>query len=332
MEQRYGGNGVAVHRAELIGVLRSLLGDRVVHLSAACTSFRQDADGVTARFADGREARGDLLIGADGVHSGIAEQLFGPLTLRYAGFHVWRAVTDFELRPPVGVTTMGRGAQFGLFQMTGGRVYWFASHNAAEGGWLQSWSDKDRLLARFGGWHAPIKDVIVATDPASTLVHSVYDREPLQRWSVGRVTLLGDAAHPALPNLGQGACQALEDAAVLGTCLRDDADISAALRRYQARRIARANAMTVQARRLAWLGSWERQPYRWLRDRMIRWSPGWATDRHLRWLFTFDAETSGEVNGQHAAHARGARCASEDQTDVRSEQHQRSDQSASALE
>ena len=102
------------------------------------------------------------------------------------------------------------------------------------------------------------------------------------------MTLLGDAAHAALPNLGQGACQALEDAAVLDVCLSEDDDIPAALRRYGARRAPRANAMTAQARRLAQLGAWEREPLCWLRNRMIKWAPAAATRRHLEWLFAFD--------------------------------------------
>lgn len=288
MARRYGGTGAALHRSELIGALKRQLGEATITLGATCVGYRAEHGGVTALFADGREERGDLLIGADGLRSAVARQLLGDQPLRYAGFAVWRAVTTFDLGQRIGTTSLGPGAQFGLFPMTGGRVYWFASRNAPEGSRIGDHPHRQELLARFGAWHTPIAAVIEATDPSAIIATDIYDREPKWNWSRGSVTLVGDAAHPSTPNLGQGACQAIEDAAVLARCLRDQPDIVLALHTYETRRAPRANALTLQARRMAQLGTWESRLACWIRDRIIQLMPAVVQRRQLDWLFHFE--------------------------------------------
>src|SRR5207244_9533288 len=133
MARRHGGFAAAVHRAELIEALRSLVGPRAVTFDARCTSYRNASEGAVAVFQDGWTANGDVLVGADGLRSVICEHLVGQLPLRYAGYPVWRGIADFHLREALGVPTMGPDDQFGCLPMTRRRVYWFASVNAAEG-------------------------------------------------------------------------------------------------------------------------------------------------------------------------------------------------------
>jgi 2-polyprenyl-6-methoxyphenol hydroxylase-like FAD-dependent oxidoreductase len=133
--------------------------------------------------------------------------------------------------------------------MSGGRVYWFATQNVPAGE-PRSGNEKARLLARFGGWHPPIRELIAAAREDEILRNDLYDRPPLARWGQGRITLAGDAAHPMLPFLGQGGCQALEDAVALGDALGATADVPAALRQYERLRLPRAN-MFVRRSRLA---------------------------------------------------------------------------------
>ena len=140
------------------------------------------------------------------------------------------------------------------------------------------------LLEVFRGWHAPIEALIEATDEAAILRNDIYDRDPLPYWSVGRVTLLGDAAHPMTPNLGQGACQAVEDAVVLGECLRRSAGIPAALRAYQRRRRLRARWIVFWSRQISLLEQVESTPAVTIRDFWLRWlNPGILT---LPWFWT----------------------------------------------
>lgn len=289
LERSCGGLGGTVHRRELLEVLLDLLGDQVVHEGAECMGFHQDDAGVTAVFADGLKVRGDFLIGADGIKSVIARQLFGDAKVRYAGYPVWRGVAEFILPETAGMMSMGLGAHFGLFPLTHRRVYWFASFNAPRGSVSQGSINKRGLIDRFGDWHEPIRAVLEATDEAMILVTKIYDRQALRSWGRGRVTLTGDAAHASVPNLGQGACQAMEDAAVLGICLSRRDEVTAALREYERRRMGRANAMLSQARWMSWLGQWERRPACWLREQFIKRMPEKFHLQYLRWLFCFQA-------------------------------------------
>jgi FAD-dependent urate hydroxylase len=273
MEDLFGVYGAALHRAELQSVLLRTLGDDIVKLGSRCVGLQQSDSGVAAHFDDGRIASGEILIAADGIRSVIRGLLFGERRLRYAGYTVWRGVTDFRLDQNTVLTSMGRGAQFGIFPMTRDRVYWFASVNAPEGDSDWAVGRKRELLERFGGWHKPIREIIEATDEPAILRNDIYDQEPLSRWSDRRVTLLGDAAHPSTPNLGQGACQAIEDAVVLGGCLRDEPDVITALRKYETRRLARTSSITMQSRRMGRVGTWKNPVACWFRDKLIKSTP-----------------------------------------------------------
>jgi 2-polyprenyl-6-methoxyphenol hydroxylase-like FAD-dependent oxidoreductase len=201
-------------------------------------------------LAGGREERCDLLVGADGLHSAVRDRLLGEHKPRYAGFTAWRGLAELgEARKDGGFEAWGRGRIFGLVSLGGGRFYWYATKNAPEGQPDAPGRRKAELLELFGGWHEPVPSVVRGTGEQEILRNDVYDREPLERWGEGRVTLLGDSAHPMTPNLGQGACQAIEDAAELTRCVGEGDNIEAALRLYEERRSERA-ALVVQRSRL----------------------------------------------------------------------------------
>jgi 2-polyprenyl-6-methoxyphenol hydroxylase-like FAD-dependent oxidoreductase len=153
--------------------------------------------------------------------------------------------------------------------MNGGRVYWFAVKNAPEDA-RSPGGERDELRRIFRDWHDPIPDLIEATDEALILRNDIYDRAPLRRWGQGRVTLLGDAAHPMTPNLGQGACQALEDAVVLADCLREAGDTGAALRAYEAGRIPRTTFLVNRSRDIGRVAQWQHPLAVWARDHASR--------------------------------------------------------------
>lgn len=285
LEGLSGESGAALLRSTLVSQLASLL-ERPPE-AVECVGFRDDDQTVTAILADGREVSGDVLLGADGHASVVARQLFGRLPVHYAGYAVWRGVAAATLDDTSGTMMLGRGAQFGYFPMIHDQVYWFAALNVGEGSRKGGAEDRHWLMDRFAGWHTPVRDLIQATDPDALIVTDIYERAPLSQWSRGRVSLLGDAAHPSTPNLGQGACQAIEDAAVVASCLSAHADVARALRAYEARRAGRANAMTAQARTMGQIGQWRWPAACWLRDAMIRWSPRSFGLRNLRWMFDF---------------------------------------------
>jgi 2-polyprenyl-6-methoxyphenol hydroxylase-like FAD-dependent oxidoreductase len=240
-----------VHRAELLDVLASAARPDAIHLAATCVGFEQDPEGVTARFADGREVRGALLVGADGLHSVVRRTLLGDAPLRYSGYTAWRAMPRFasdDIKPGILQQASGGGAIFGIYPANG-RVYWFAGKKVPAGGQDGPHGRKRDLLDVFGQWHHPIPGLIQATPESAILRNDVYDRQPVARWGHGRVTLSGDAAHATTPTLGQGAGTAIEDAVVLAkelalvSSLRDGVEVHAALRAYERERIPRTTAI-----------------------------------------------------------------------------------------
>ncbi len=152
-----------VHRAELLAMLLKALGEDKVQLGARCVGFSQDAARVCVRFADGREAQGDLLIGADGLHSVVRTQLFGPSKPRYAGYTCWRGVAHIT-RSGLETWAWGKGYQLGITPMNHGRAYWFAQKYASEGAKDKPMGRKRELLELFHDWHDPIPAVIEATN------------------------------------------------------------------------------------------------------------------------------------------------------------------------
>lgn len=280
---------VCVHRADLLRVLAEALGEEHLRLGYECVGFQDRSDGVVARFGNGEEVKGDLLVGADGLHSVVRTQLHGSERPRYAGYTAWRAVTTFR-QGPTASESWGHGQRFGIVPIGNHRVYWFATKNAPEGQPEQPKERKPELLDLFKGWHPPIPDLIEATDPETILRHDLYDRKPLKRpWGEGRVTLLGDAAHPTTPNLGQGACQAAEDALVLAQQVPGANDIVAALRRYEAQRLARTAFITDLSWRIGKMSQLESPVLCWLRNTALRAVPVSIQTKQLEKVVTFDA-------------------------------------------
>ena len=175
--------------------------------------------------------------------------------------------------------------------MKDGLVYWFATKNAPEHERDPEGHVKQNLMRLFRGWHNSIEALIDATSESAILRNDIYDRDPLLRWTEGRVTLLGDAAHPMTPNLGQGACQAIEDAAVLGACLGSPDSVQSRLRQYQERRIPRTSKIVLTSRRIGEIGQWE-NPLLCLIRNLAMWAiPASATARQLRSVVSYRALT-----------------------------------------
>jgi 2-polyprenyl-6-methoxyphenol hydroxylase-like FAD-dependent oxidoreductase len=229
---------VLLHRAELLAILADALPRWAVRTGATVEGFDTGEREVSVDLGDAGRAGGALLVGADGLHSTIRRALLDDGEPLYRGYTVWRGVAPAGAVAWDALTeTIGRGARFGTIPIGGGRVAWWAAANEAratdDGGPAER---RAKLLDRFGGWHAPIPALLRATPAEEILKNDTMDRVPASRWGIGRVTLLGDAAHPTTPNLGQGGCMAIEDAAVLAEELAATPDVPTALRRYEARR------------------------------------------------------------------------------------------------
>jgi 2-polyprenyl-6-methoxyphenol hydroxylase-like FAD-dependent oxidoreductase len=269
IERRVGAPSLGIHRADLLRLLAGTVDRGSIHLHANCVGFSSEQGHVISHFADGQQQQTDLLVGADGLYSVIREQLLGQQPPRYSGYTCWRGVALFEeqhVSPGISSETWGRGRRFGMLPIGNGRVFWYATLNCPAGEQDRAGERKAGLSRLFGGWREPIGRLIEATDEQAILRNDLFDRRPVRHWGSGRVTLLGDAAHPPTPNLGQGACQALEDALVLAGGLADQREPVAALRAYEARRMKRSAAIIEQSALFGKIGQWEQPLLCSLRD------------------------------------------------------------------
>ena len=256
LEARFGAPTIVIHRAALQEILLHKV--NMVQMEKVFTHYEQDAGSITAFFADGTSATGDLLIGADGIRSVVRQQMQPQSQPRYAGYTAWRGVAQFNQVGQMWGETWGHGQRFGLAPLMDDHVYWFYTENAPAG----THSGKEHLLRRLQGWHKPIQALIEATD--DILQHDIYDIAPLSKWVDGRAVLLGDAAHAMTPNLGQGACQAIEDAVALSAY---------GVSGYEAHRLKRANAISRQSNLLGKVGQIENPVLCGLRDGVMRLLP-----------------------------------------------------------
>jgi 2-polyprenyl-6-methoxyphenol hydroxylase-like FAD-dependent oxidoreductase len=263
---------VGISRAELQRVLVEAQDEGSVYAGRRCTGFDQDESGVVARFEDGSEERGAVLIGADGLHSTVRTQLLGAEQPRYAGYtQMQTLVSDAAGLVPAGVerVVFGRGNRAVLHQVGANALFWAGALYGPEGDLVGRSQKKEMLLERFQGWAPPIEAAIDATPEAAIVAFDIYDRPPAARWSEGRVTLLGDAAHPMTTNLSQGGCQAIEDAVVLASCFgRAGPDVVQALRGYEERRIPRTSILVKRSHSIARVGRFRNAAVCAVRDRI----------------------------------------------------------------
>jgi 2-polyprenyl-6-methoxyphenol hydroxylase-like FAD-dependent oxidoreductase len=289
MGRELGAPAVGIRRKSLQSVLLQGLGDGVLRLGVECTGFSVDREGVRVRLAGGEEDHADALIGADGLSSTIRPQLLGrseqPRSARYSQSY---AITDHRNElTDAGIFREidGRGLRFFIFPVGGGDAYWAGAIRGTDGGGAPEPRPevKSRVLERFRGWPDPVESLIAATPEDSILRREIVDRDPVKRWGAGPVTLLGDAAHPTTPNLGQGACQSMEDAVVLAKCLRDESEVAQALRDYEARRISRTSSFVRRARLIGQIGRWRNPLACVVRDQLVRvLVPGPALSQHRK--------------------------------------------------
>jgi 2-polyprenyl-6-methoxyphenol hydroxylase-like FAD-dependent oxidoreductase len=301
-EERVG----VMHRADLLSIFVGALEGEYseasrLHLDHECVGFSQDAAGVTAQFSDGTASRGDVLIGADGLDSVVRGALFGKSAPRYAGYTAWRSIASLEASDVAACEMWGRGRRFGIVPMRDNRIYWYATSNALEGERDSPGQTKQHLLHLFRGWQRPVEQLIAASAEPAILQNDIYDRPPLARWSENRVTLLGDAAHPMTPNLGQGGCQAIEDAVVLAACLRGSSDVASALREYQGRRISRTSKIVLASRRIGNIAQWSHPALCFLRNTAVRATPPSVARRQIASVVDYDVLTARERSEATAA-------------------------------
>ena len=283
-----------VHRADLMEVLAERARDTVaieLHNSARVDAIVQGEDGVEVGVAD-RVHRGVLLVGADGIHSTVRAHLFGVEAPRFTGNVAWRALVPANRLPsglvrPVAGVWMGPGKHFVHYYVRAGALVNCVCVVEKTGWEVESWTQRGEhaeLARDFAGWHETVTTLIDRMDREACFKWGLFDRAPMARWGDGRITLLGDACHPTLPFMAQGAAMAIEDAAVLAGSLAATNDVAKGLARYATLRRARTARIQLGSRANAKLFHL-RPPYSWLRNRAL----GRARGSPVDWVYRYDA-------------------------------------------
>lgn len=259
-----------IHRAELVGVLAETLPKQVARFGHECTGVDLTDSGARATFANGHCDQGNVLIAADGIHSVVRRELFGDEPPRYAGYTCWRGICPRPATLPGGYVGewWGRGQRFGITTLPHDRVYWFATKNAPPG--QHSADEHEEVARQFQHFAEPVGQLIASTPDDAILRNDIIDRPPNARWVRGRAVLVGDAAHPMTPNLGQGGCMAIEDAVVLAQCLKRETNIETALASFVKQRFPRTRAVVDASYRLGKTGQREGRVACWFRDNLMR--------------------------------------------------------------
>jgi 2-polyprenyl-6-methoxyphenol hydroxylase-like FAD-dependent oxidoreductase len=292
----FGPYNITVERGKLLELLINALGaEQIVHIGKTCRRFEQSDSRVKVWFDDGSLEEGDILVAADGVHSTIREALLPDAKPRYSGYTCWRAIVQADpdlihYDPDVFTETWGRRGRFGIVPLLNNRIYWFACVNGKErDSQLRTYITQD-LMEVFNGYHEPIPQILKQTTDHRLLHHDIYYLPPIDRFSFGRIVLLGDAAHAMTPNMGQGAGQSIEDAFFLASHLKQNPTIEEALEKYERERIGRTRNITKMSNRIGLVAQLNGRVSVALRDSLFPLMPARIMEKQLKYLYEVQFE------------------------------------------
>lgn len=289
IKDRFGLESFAIHRAALHEVLLEAVDKEHIHLGKRCIDFEEEGDTIALRFADGNSSSFSYALVCDGIHSPLRRKLLPGSLPRYAGYTCWRGVLEGTHVGTLRVSeTWGRKGRFGMVPLADGQVYWFACINAKEGEEKYKTYGRDELAKHFEDFHAPVPGLIQAT-PANSIIHGdIYDLKPLSRFAFGRLLLMGDAAHATTPNMGQGACQAIEDAAFLDAMLEEGRSWEALFREFDKRRVPRTRRIVERSKMIGAMAQWENPIAIVLRNALMRSIPESFNEKQIEQVVRLD--------------------------------------------
>jgi salicylate hydroxylase len=297
MEAAFGFPHYQTHRADLLNALLRAIPAERVHPGHRLTSLADHGDRVEAAFDNGARVKADVLVGADGIHSAVRGILFGPHEPRFTGCACYRGLVPADRLRHLNLEVtaqvwMGPGKHFVHYYVRDRQLVNFVAIIEQPIWTGESWTDAGNVadaLALYDGWHSQVLEIMSAVD--ETFIWAVFERTPMEHWSVGRVTLLGDACHAMVPFMAQGAAQAMEDGATLAGCLAESGgrDIPAALQRYEAIRLPRTSRVQAASMMNKTRFHLEDGPEQEERDRlMATGSTDWSASA-IAWVYGYDA-------------------------------------------
>ncbi|QZT61097.1 FAD-dependent oxidoreductase [Mycolicibacterium austroafricanum] len=290
---------VVVRRSALTEILLDALPPETVQTGLSATALSIAAATARVTLSDGRTREADAVVGADGVNSMVARAINGPLPSRYVGYTAWRGVAAYRLDPALAGETMSAGTEVGHVPLGPDHTYWFATERTREGS-RSAGGEHAYLTAKLAGWADPIPALLASTDPADVLRNDLYDRAQPRHWSRGPAVIVGDAAHPMRPHLGQGGCQGLEDAAILARFVGLSPDLPAAFDMFGAFRRRRVRPLVRESAAIGRIVNLRPAFLSGVASRASALIPEWAVASHLASIAAgsaFILPTAGDVTG-----------------------------------
>lgn len=285
-ERKYGVKNIAIHRGQLQSILLEALGDSQIVLDAKLESLHVDKENITLKFSNLDSVVAKTLIGADGIHSIVRKYIFPDLHLRNAGQICWRGIAEIQLPAPYHSElneAWGRGKRFGFVRLSSEIVYWYALVTSGQ----EAQTTSENLGLTFESFHPLVRDIIQATPITSIHEAEMQDLQPNRTWTKGKIVLVGDAAHATTPNMGQGACQAIEDAYFLANAL-ERYDTQKAFICFQDRRVKKVNQIVNASWRLGKVAHWSNPVAMGVRNMLMRSLPQFVNNKQSEFVFKLD--------------------------------------------
>ncbi len=273
-DKELGSGTFSIHRATLHQLLLSKLDPSTIHLGKRIESFESTDFAVKLKFEDGSTYLSNYVIVADGIHSVIRQQLVPDAKIRYSGYTCWRAIIkNPQLLVNEASETWGANGRFGIVPLADNYLYWFACVNAAaEDPHFKSYQVVD-IYNRFKKYHGHIPKILKASINANLIQNDISDIIPLNHFAFGRIVLIGDAAHATTPNMGQGACQAIEDAVIIAKSMSEISNYEHAFLRFEKHRLKRTKWIIDKSRQIGKLAQLEAHNLIAIRNTLLRCMP-----------------------------------------------------------
>ncbi|QHT65226.1 NAD(P)-binding protein [Rhodocytophaga rosea] len=284
-EPKYQLPAICMHRKELHSILLRN-SPALLYANHQLQSLKNLPNGqVEIGFTNGQIKVFDAVIGADGIHSVVREHIIGDGKSIFRGYNIWRGIVDTSFDIGYGSETYGHGKRVGIVPIKKGQYGWWATHNEQ---YLQDdkpEGTKEKLLRLFGDWHHPIPELIAGTK--TILKNGIQDRAPVRGWTKGNITLLGDAAHPTTPNLGQGGCMAIEGAYILAKAIEKYGITQTAFNRYEQLQFPRSKSITEDSLRIGTMGQLENKLAVLIRNSFFKLTPSSMAMKMLDKYFSY---------------------------------------------
>jgi 2-polyprenyl-6-methoxyphenol hydroxylase-like FAD-dependent oxidoreductase len=287
--EKYGADNFTIHRADLHRVLQSFLKPGTIQTGKRCVDVESENDQARLHFSDGSSETADYLIAADGIHSPVRQKLLPTSKIRYADYTCWRSVIENPLPELKQASeSWGRKGRFGIVPLAHNKLYWFACINAPQNDERMKRFTVEDLLANFSTYHDPIPEILKKTTNGELIWNDIADLRPLSQYAFGNILLIGDAAHATTPNMGQGACQAIEDAVILADEIQKAHSIPEAFRAFEKRRMEKTHYIINQSRMIGKMAHMQNPYFGALRNMLMRSMPKSIQEKQLEKVLKVD--------------------------------------------